>query len=463
MGDTILALLSHRRRALEARSCDLDSLACIGPEIRAKGDFASPHLPNPKIASRHLRDEQRTREAVLLAFCDPIPDECSRLLDLSARDWSKLLRWLDLSGLALYFLDRLVELDLSDLLPPAVFTRLHLNLIDNSERTKGMINQSFAIQRDFLAAGLSYANLKGLSLWPDSVPRPELRSQFDLDFLVAEHSAPGARRILEDRGYRLYAISGRSWEFKLNERPGLSLKHLYKNLPSFSVELHIDSPGHGTSSQLDRLEWRELYGMKVPVLSPVDLLLGQGLHAYKHVCGEFMRAAHLQEFRRHVLARKNDGAFWNELERAAGDNPRARMGLGVVTLLITRVMGEFAPAELTRWSVNSLSRPVQLWVETYGHRIVFGSYPGSKLYLLLQRELEGVGARAKRSIRRTLLPSHLPPLVIRAFPNETWSVRIRRYSMQFAFVLSRFRFHLVEGIRFGVEVRRWRRTKELAL
>ena len=91
-----------------------------------------------------------------------------------------------------------------------------------------MIAESIAIQQEFQEARLSYAKLKGLSLWPSSVPRPELRSQFDLDFLVAEESAPEARKILEQRGYRLYVISGRSWEFKLNEKPGVSLKDLYK-------------------------------------------------------------------------------------------------------------------------------------------------------------------------------------------------------------------------------------------
>ena len=57
----------------------------------------------------------------------------------------------------------------------------------------------------------------------------------------------------------------------------------------------------------------------MPVLSPVDLFLGQGLHAYKHVCSEFSRVAHLLEFRRHVLARRDDHDL---LERASIDSRR---------------------------------------------------------------------------------------------------------------------------------------------
>jgi len=460
-----LALSSKRGHSSEAEICDLDTIVDAIAQVKQLVEARVPaagHPLNRNVTSKSMRKELVLREAVLLTFCDPTPEESSRLFCLTAKEWESLLRWLDLSGLALYFLNRLIELDLCDLLPSAVITRLHLNQIDNSQRTQGMLGESVGIQEEFQKADLSYAVLKGLSLWPLSVPSLELRSQFDLDFLVAEDSAPEARRILERRGYRLYAISGRSWEFKRNERPGLSLKHLYKNLPSFAVELHIEPGVKGVISALDRRECRELRGMKMPVLSPVDLMLGQGLHAFKHTCSEFARAAHFLEFRRHVLSRRDDNVFWNDLKCLAENSSKAATGLGVVTLLITRVMGEFAPEALTSWTVDHLSRPVRLWVETYAPRVILGSHPGSKLYLLLQNELELAGMREKRPIRRALLPLCLPPSVIRAFPHEGWSVRARRYRMQFELLVARLGFHLVEGVRFAVESRRWKRVKELA-
>jgi hypothetical protein len=409
-----------------------------------------------------LSGEQKTRLALLLTFCDPMPRQCLQMLALSMTEWERLLRWLDLSGLALYFLNRLVELDLCDLLPTAVFNRLYLNLIDNTQRTRGMVSESIAIQKKFLKAGLSYANLKGLSLCPNSVSKPELRCQFDLDFLVAEESAPEARRILERRGYRLYAISGRSWEFKLNERPGIALKDIYRDLRSHAVELHLEPSVRRSLSTLERLEWRELHGLTMPVLSPIDLFLGQGLHVFKHLCGESTRTAHLLEFRQHVLSRRDDDSFWSELQVLARDNPRASEGLGVVILLITCVMGDFAPKALTGWTVDCLSRPVRLWVETYGHRVALGNFPGTKLYLLLRKELESATLPEKPYPRRALFPSRLPPPVIRAFPNEALPVRIRRYSMYLQLVLDRLHFHVVEGFRFALESRRWQRKKECA-
>ena len=290
------------------------------------------------------------------------------------------------------------------------------------------------------------------------MPKPELRHQFDLDFLVAEESAPEARQILERRGYRLYAISGRSWEFKINERPVVSLNDLYKDSPGRAVELHIEAKASGYPGLLDRVESRDFHGMRMPVLSPIDLFLGQGLHVYKHIYSEFSRAAHLLEFRRHVLLRGDDGRFWDALRSVAGENPRALLGLGVVTHLLTRVMGDFAPEALTNWTVDRLPRSARIWINMYGRRVVFDKFPGSKLYLLLQNELESAGIPSRRSLRQALLPRRLPPAIIRASSRETLPARIGRYRLQLSFILGRLRFHIVEGVRFTWESYRWRQT-----
>jgi hypothetical protein len=366
-----------------------------------------------------------------------------------------LLHWLDVSGLALYFLDRMKELQSSNILPTTVLARLEQNLQDNQERTRGMMVESIAIQQEFQEVNLSYATLKGFSLNPHSVPRPELRHQFDLDFLVAQRSAASARRVLEYRGYRLYAMSGRSWEFKRDDAPG-HIRDLYKNLPCRCVELHIEAEVPGYQSLLERKEVREFHGIDMPVLSPVDLFIGQGLHAYKHICSEFSRTSHLLEFRRHVLSRRGDDFFWKEVQSRVEENSQASVGLRIVTLLITNIMGDFAPEAFTSWTVPRLPKTARLWVELYGGRVAFGDTPGSKLYLLLQRELESAGVRQRRSLRQALLPSRLPPPVVRGTSGETLRARMGRYRLQIYFVLSRLSFHVVEGLRYFRESYRWR-------
>src|ERR1700760_1983790 len=312
-------------------------------------------------APRSRSREQQLRQAALLIFCDPPPDACRNLERLSDVEWLQLLQWLDTSGLALYFLERMTLLNRSHILPPDVSARLQQNLVDNTARIKGLIAEMSRIHREFQRATLRYATLKGFSLWPCSVPRPELRSQLDLDFLVAEESSREALRILENHGYHLRAVSGRSWEFKKNETPGTSLRDMYKDVPYRCVELHIEPRLDGNSSLLSRAEMRSFRNIAIPVLSSADLFLGQGMHAFRHICSEFSRTAHLIEFRRHVIARRDDASFWTEVRARSDTSPKAAIALGVVTLLITHVMGSFAPRSFANWTIDRLPASARLW------------------------------------------------------------------------------------------------------
>jgi len=407
-----------------------------------------------------LSRAQKLRESVLLMFCDPMPAEHTRLLHASEREWLALLHWLDTSGLALYFLDRLTELNLLKILPGFVLSRLQQDLRNNSEKIGYMMTEQVGILRRFHEAGLSYAVLKGFSLWPVSVPKLELRSQLDLDFLIAEECAPEAREILEEYGYHLNAISDGTWEFKANEGQFSSLRDLYKAGKGRSAELHLEARDSGRPSLLFRSQCKNFHGAPMPVLAPLDLFLGQGLHFYKHVCSEFSRTAHLIEFRRHIITRRDDEAFWKQLRQHAAGDPKTWLQLGAAILLITVAMGEFAPRALTCWTVDRLPTNVRLWIELYGPRMVLKSFPGSKLYLLLQQELESAGLPAKRSLRQSLIPRRLPPPITHAELGETLPARIYRYRRQLNFILFRLRFHLVEGTRYLFEAILWRRFRD---
>ena len=403
--------------------------------------------------------ESQIREVVLLALCDSMSATTASRIHLSTKEWQHLLRWLDVSGLALYFLDHLVTMQRTDMLPSRILARLQQNLADNAARTSGIFAEFKAINSAFQSAHLSYAVLKGFSLWPHSVPRPDLRSQLDLDFLIAPESASVARQILEARGYHLRAISGHTWEFKVHEMPGRTLKTLYTDKLCRSIELHIEACPDATGL-LARSEMLSIHDICIPVLSPLDLFLGQGSHLFKHISTGFFRAAHLIEFRRHVITRYREGSFWSELQSVAQNNPTASMELGMVTLLITHTLGTFAPEALTRWTVDRLPARARLWVELYGREILLANFPGNKLYLLLQRELAASGFSVERSMRKSLLPLRFPPPVTHGQANETRWMRGRRYYEQLRFILFRLRFHIVQGLRYFRESIRWRQYSE---
>ena len=394
-----------------------------------------------------------------MVFCNPVRTEYTRLLYLPRKEWEELLSWLDTSGLALYFLGRVEEAGLLNTLPRFVVARLQKNLVDNTQRMEEMIAESTSLQRRFQEAGLSYAVLKGFSLWPISVPKPELRSQLDLDFLVADECINEARRILEDAGYRLNAQDAKNLDFKANEGRTISLKDMYKAGRVRSAELHKEHRFAGRSSLLARTETVCFGGIPTPVLAPLDLFLGQGLHLFKHICLPYWRAAHMIEFRRHVIARYDDPAFWNGLEEHVAGHAQTCIRLGVAILVITRVMGPFAPEALLRWTADQVPPRAGLWVDLYARRTALAAFPGNKLYLLLEKELEGSGVPPKRSPWLVLVPRRLPPFIMHAVAGETLARRLNRYYRQFGFLVFRLRFHILEGIRYFCESILWRQCR----
>jgi len=228
-------------------------------------------------------------------------------------------------------------------------------------------------------------------------------------------------------------------------------------MPSYAVELHIESRRPGQRSLLDHAWNRSLFGMQVPVLSPVDLFIAQGMHAFKDIRSPFYRASQLLEFRRHVITHCDDKPFWQEVESLAAGDRSVHQGLGVVILLITNILGEFAPTSLTSWTVDRLRPAVRLWVEMYGRRSLFSLFPGTKLYLLLNRELTAGERVSSPSFRRELLPIHFPRPAIQHLPGESMSFRLGRYRMYVSRIVSRIFLHTIEGLRCLWQARRFRR------
>ena len=423
--------------------------------------------------------EQEIRRAMLRVVAAGSQPELALLAGVTEREWRGQLQWLDISGMALYFFDRLQGLRRSDLLPPSMLLRLEANLADNALRTRGMIAKAAGIRDAFEQEELNFALLKGISLSPDAVARPELRSQLDIDFLVAQEDITQARKILERHGYYLHAIAGRTWEFKTHAVPSSSMKDLYRDVPWGSIDLHAEATTREHRSRLALREKRWVEGVEMPVLCACDAFIGQGLHLFKHVSSSHYRASHLVEFHRYLQTCSRDESFWPQVEARAMETGAAgaAWALGIVTLLAEQLLGECAPENFARWTLNRLSPPLRLWVEMYGWRTALGGIPGNKLYALLVRELEKEGLEAHRaapnsarapetvsevkaelrSARGSLVPKRLPPMVLRGQAGEPLRTRAARFRLQLRFLLLRLHFHLVEGLRFLLESRRWKR------
>jgi hypothetical protein len=393
------------------------------------------------------------RSAILASFGQSAEDVAASLSRFDERSWRRELKWLDVSGLALYLFDQLRDLGKEELLPPAIRARLRWNLGNNCMRTAAMLAEAVSINGGFERAGVSCANLKGVTLSPESVPDPSLRLQLDLDLLVLESDADKARGVLEGMGYALECKSGRTWEFKAGGSALPSLKDLYKVKPQRSVELHL-APASGL---LERVVRREFLGVELPALSPVDLYLRQAEHLFKHLCGASTRAAWVLEARRHIRARAADDAFWRSVRDRLEYEPQLALPVAVVALLVEGIFGDALPAYLSEVIAEKVSAAVRVWVERYGRRVLLSGAYGTKHYLLLLAALPEFAPRERRTLRRMMVPRRLPPMITRGFVGETARSRMRRYRIQLCFILDRLLFHSVEGIRYLIEYVRFRR------
>lgn len=411
--------------------------------------------------TKQLHGPRSLKEAVIAVFREPATEAADRLASFSVRDWHKTMYWLDASGLTLYLLDRLTQIGRQACLPPAVLARLRQNLLDNRRRTDALFAETVTVSRAFQQNQIPFAVLKGCTLAPDSVADSALRFQGDIDFLIAENDASAALQILNALRYRL-CIAGRdAWEFKSGPPEISKIGDLYKIHAQRIIELQLESAVDESSSRsvrsrLTRAQYRSIQGVQLPTLCPVDLFLDQALHLFKHICDEHTRASWILEFHRNVQTHKDDVAFWRELRWAAAAKKQSDVALGVVTVIATYLFGTHAPEELTSWTVKRLPAAVNLWVEMFGSRVPFTNFPGSKLYLILRRQLQGDRGLEQASARRLVFPFHRPPGKFGRPADERPLMRFARYRSQAIYIVCRLRFHIVEGLRYGMAQRRWK-------
>lgn len=402
---------------------------------------------------------QRFKDAVIAVFREPTDTAVSQLGAFNERDWRRGFSWLDASGLTLYLIERITTSGERDAVPMTVFARLQQNLVDNQTRTDALFTETVTINHGFRQANIIYANLKGITLYPESVPEPTLRCQLDLDFLIDAAQGSAAQEVLEGMGYVLDAISGDTWEFKAGGTEVAALKDLYKPKPQRSVELHLLHQDKKLclieKGLFERIQLRSFYGELLPVLSPADLFLNQAHHLFKHVCSAFTRISWLLEYRRHVIKRHDDTPFWETVQLHSSNCNEVALAIGVVTLITSEIFGDFAPPILRRSTVDQLPVPVQLWIKTYCHRAMLADFPGTKLYLLLQRELDSARGNENPQLRKHLLPLRSPSMISHGQIGEKLVPKLNRYRVQFRFILFRLRFHIVEGIRYALELPRW--------
>jgi Uncharacterised nucleotidyltransferase len=399
-------------------------------------------------------------EAVVATFRnEEYEPHFERLSSFDYQAWIEIYKWLDASGLALYFLDRIRNLGLEAAIPNRVLRRLEENLADNRRKNAHMFEEFVKINREFQEENISYVNLKGFTLTPDVCLDAALRSQFDLDFLVVPADLMRCEEILRRNCYALTGSSKNVKEYKTEGGPLPSARDLYKAKPQRSIEIHSACSAKSNEIYLDdtriaQCVSRDWDGSKFPDLSDCHKFLELTHHLFKHLNSEWTRASSILEYRNYIVFHRNDIALWHEVQRHISSDPKSNLAVGVAVLISDRIFDiSPLPPPLVQ-AVIELPKPVRLWVEWYGNVVLFAHFPGTKLYLLLQRALPGNHLEFCRNSSQ-LLPLRLPHKVTFGAKDEKFISKIKRMLHEIVHLFIRLRFHVKQGLLYMIEVRRW--------
>lgn len=382
------------------------------------------------------------------------------------------LRWLDDSGLALYFLNKLKDTNRTNSVPASIMLRLEQNFTANQQRVSDLGRQFAFLNKKFDQAGIQYAVLKGFSLVPQFCTDSNLRHQSDFDYLIGEQSLRAAQQVLAGCGYEpKRSLSRQEFGFVLpgTAEPTRGCDQYFAET-THEVELHLDiwdSVLHGLPSMpklflVERATIQHWRGFRFPALSDEDAFLLQVLHASQHLFTYWIRMSCFFEIAYFFRRRSSDACLWDRIEQRVDDNVILREFVVVVSELAAGLFATDTPPLIRAW--GSTIRPAsRVWIENYGRQWAFSEvpnhrfslFPTSKLVLFLHEQYRDACVQTE-VVRKRMLPTsrfsrmaksirHDPSLLVSA---DWWNQQA---------LIQRSLFHALAGLRYLCEIPRWRR------
>jgi len=410
-----------------------------------------------------------------LSFSGQAEGDIGALKRGSEHEWEHVLSWLYDAGLALYLLQKLQDINATDVLPKPTLTRLEDNLTANRRRVAHMARQFDFLNQKFNDAGVRYAAVKGFSLVPQFCPDASLRHQGDFDYLIDNQSLPVARRVLEDAGYALDKHKTNELiflmpsvgvplpadeQFEAHAPHAVELRRAFWDSDFHSVLL-VEPKFSVDNTRTHR--WQELVFRTLP---EEDAFLLQVMHAFNHILTGWIRMCWLYEIGYFLNQRSRDTLLWERIERRIGADPLLHEIVVVVTGLAAHFFKASLPPTSSRWE-QELRPAIRIWIQNYAWAWVcaknrvdqLGLFSAAKLVLLLhQQYLPDMRAR-RRLIRIRLLPWE-------QFRRRTHSITTKSSTnsggrgQRLKRMFIRFVFHLTGGLRYLWEIPRWRRLKK---
>jgi len=406
-----------------------------------------------------------------LRVAGPVEEHLRSLRNFHPRDWEASLDWLNLSGIALAFWDRLQKLGAEDAVPPRMGACLAANLTQQRRRVAAMTQEFDSLNRQLERAGIEYAAWKGFALIPEYCPDACLRPMYDYDYLISEDAWARAQEVLEAAGYVRKPDHGTQNEVTfappnfpsyLGHLPG----GLYATSLPRKVELHLSPwdeeafriPLRVPERPLDRKVRRIWQGLSFYSLGEEDAFVFQTLHTFQHILHNWCRLGWLLEIAHFLQHRSTDVAFWRNLCSHLEANQPLTEIVALVISLAASLFHAALPALIKDQIPGAMRGAVSLWVDHYGLPSALDNFSENKSALFLYREFVRDEA-AWRQIRRSrLLPLHRPNRVAGVGAPAAAAMLPANWKQGW-YVLHRLIHHSVSGVGYVWESAHWKRLR----
>jgi hypothetical protein len=412
-----------------------------------------------------------------LGFSGTASDQANQLSGFSDREWKQALQWLHDAGLSLYLLQKLKDINRTDVLPTSILLGLEENLAANRRRVAHLARQFDFLNHKLDCARVRYAVVKGFSLVPAFCQDSSLRHQSDFDYLVDDQSLPLARTVLEDAGYSLQKWKANELAFLM---PSAGMPSpadgQYEPDSPYAVELRrafCDSDIHGVSFEgpefsVDDVRTRRWQELTFRGLPEEDMFLIQVIHAFNHILTGWVRMSWLYEIAYFLNQRSTDRPLWERVQRrvAGRDEPLLREMIVVVAELARHFYRAPIPS-MFGTGFDELRPSVRIWIQNYAWTWAFAKnrvdqfslFSASPVVLFLhQQYLSDVSAR-RRLMRSRLLPWEQVLRRVRSITaNSSANAGARGSQLERLFI--RLLFHVTGGLRYLWEIPRWRRLNK---
>jgi hypothetical protein len=382
-----------------------------------------PHIPrgaSAALAALHLRHPN-----------------FENLAHLTDAEWLDALRFTDQSQLTLP-----LRSSARAAMPLWVRQRADACAARNREKQQRVQQLYRALDHSLRAAGVDYLALKGLAHCPEFGTDADGRVQYDIDLYTPGGQAHAAYHAVMGLGFTPIEThpAAASMEYLSTDHlPCLIRKTGWEWRGDFfdpeipvAVEIHFRFWNQG----LERLRapgveefWprrvtRQVAGVAMDALCPVDALAFACLHVLKHVLQGSARPFHIYEVARFLEAHAEDGEFWRQWQSLHA--PRLRSLQAVIFRLAhdwfgCRV-GPAAEAEMA-----GLPAPVRRWFERFAWSPAETVFHPAKHELWLHLSLLESPWDALAVTRRRLLPTSLPGPVDAVHIPESQLTRRRRW------------------------------------